>query len=438
MKHINKKTILSLSMLVVFWGSCLNTAFARLSSPLGEALCKPSSSAIQQAKSAFNEFKIGQHVDLSPTSGLTKAMRVEKTIGKVQGHTVVKAGFSFDTYLNKLRGLNATAGKTFEESFRRSFNNMMTREKGLFFIESTAALGNPHDAADLLLINKLTGNCEMKIQQKLSASAAKNAILHPEKYKDCIILTASDQLEYINNHLPKDPVKRKMIEDAISTGRLTDSIYGVEAKSMGYYQEATRRMYIRSFNNVSDKMASTLSRAIRNGEELIDTGKNLYRVDEAIRIYRASNIVKPEIEAALCAARFTKLVRVGNTVIGIAGSVIDIGYGVYMIYNAETQFQKGLLDADLYNYKKALGVVQIGVGVVGLVMLFSPDPFTKIAAPIVVVVGVLVAALDMWIDYIQAQRVAAHQRMIDRIEAQDRPRAIRQLLIREMNIQCAL
>ena len=459
MEPINKRiVIISLSVLAMLLGSCFNTVSAKLTSPFGEACGKPSTAAIQQAKESYNVYKIGQHVDLSPAQVLTKAMRVEKTIGKVHGQTVLKAGFSFDTYLYKLRGLNATAGKTFEESFRRSFNNMMTRQNGNYIIEATAALGNPHDAADLLVLDK-QGNCVMKVQQKLSAKAAVNSIIHPEKtitingtnitinkYEDCKILIPSDQLKKINSdllngtnkYIPKDPVQRKMIQEAVDSHILTDTIYGVKAKSMEYYQEATKRMYTHTFNNISDEMAAKLSRAIRNGEEFIVTGKSFYRVEEAISICRANNVVKPEIEAAIRSARFTKFVRVSNTVIGVAGSLIDVGYGVYMIYNAESQFQKGLLDSDLSNYKKTLGAIQIGVGVVGLVMVFSPEPFSKIAAPIVVVVGVLVAALDMWIDYIQAQRVAARQRMIDRIKAQDQPRAIRELLIRDMNVQCAL
>lgn len=448
MERINKKILISLSLLVFFVGSYYKIASAK--SSIGEAICKPSPSAIPQAKNAFNEFKIGQYVDLLPTSEFTKVMRVEKTIGKVHGQTVLKAGFSFDTYLYKLRGLNATAGKTFEESFRRSFNNMMTRQNGNYLIEATAVLGNPHDAADLLVIDKQTGKCVMKVQQKLSAKAAVNAILNPDKYKDCTILTTSDQLRDIkldlesstNKYVPKDPIKRQKIYDAIYKNEkngvvLTDIIHGVKAKSMEYYQEATKRMYTRTFNNISDEMVSKLSRAIRNGEEFIDTGKSFYRVEEALRIYSTNNVVKPEIEAAIRSARFTKFVRVSNTIVATAGSLIDVGYGVYMIYNAESQFQKGLLDADLSNYKKTLGAIQIGVGAVGLAMIFSPDPFSKIAAPIVVVVGVLVAAIDMWIDYIQAQRVAARQRLIERVKDK-RPEAIRELLLRDMELKCAL
>ncbi|MDO4856619.1 MAG: hypothetical protein Q4A17_01580 [Thermoguttaceae bacterium] len=436
MKRI--KQIIGISLFAfVFLGSFINNASARSTFSLGKALCNPTTSAIQEAKT-FNAFTVGQKVDLSPTFGLTKRMRVEKTIGRVHAKTVIKAGLDFDNYL-KIRGLNSTAGKTFEESYRRSFNNMMTRQNGNFFIENTATLGKPHDSADLLVINKTTNQVELKIQQKLSADLAMDAITNPkniEKYKDCdFILTTSDQLEYIKRHLPKDPVKRKVIEEALESGRLTDKVLDVQAKSMNFYQEATERMYKQYFNNLKDEIATELSKAIRNGEEfIIIEGKTFY-VDEALEIYRESKTVSPEIEAALRKVRFWKNV---NTVVGVAGSILDIGNGIYMIYNAESQFEKGLLDADLSNYKKMLGVVQIGVGVVGLVMVFSPDPFSKIAAPVVVVVGVVVAALDMWIDHIQAQRVAARQRLMERVAAQDRPRAIRELLIKDMNIQCAL
>lgn len=500
------KQIITVSLFTfIFLGSFIaDNASAKFTNPLGEALCNPSLSAIKDAK-AYNAFKVGQRVDLSSTFNLTKTMRVEKVVGSVHGATVAKAGFDYSTYLNKIRGLNQTAGKIFEESFCRSFNRSM--KNGNCFVENTAILGKSHDSADLLVINKATQKVEFKIQQKLSADLAIDAITNPkniEKYKDCkYILTTSDQLEYIKMHLHRySAEKRQLLEKAIQDERLTDNILGIHAKRMDHYQDLTKRIYKPIFNKMREKMVADLSSAIQRGEDFImmegkpfsvEKALDLYRnskifnteieaalrevgkvsegmyklyfdeisdevadalakairkgeefvflegktfyVDDAIEIYRGSKTVSPEIESAL---RKVQRMKNFNKIVGIAGSILDIGQGFYMIYSAQSQFEKGLLDADLSNYKKMLGVVQIGVGVVGLVMVFSPDPFSKIAAPVVVVVGVLVAALDMWIDHIQAQRVAARQRMMERITAQDRPRAIRELLIKDMNIQCAL
>ena len=440
------KLIISFFVFVMFWGSCLDTASAKLanSNLVGKALCNPTSEVIQQAKESFNTYKVGQYVDLSPSSDLTNVIRVEKTIGKVHGQTVLKAGFSFDTYLYKLRGLNATAGKTFEESFRRSFNNMMTRQNGNYLIETTAALGKPHDSADLLVINKFTGKCELKIQQKLSAKAAVKAIIN-NKYDDCVLLIPSDQLNGIKSdllngthkYIPKDSNKRKLIQQAIYKNRIASAIYGVQAKSMRYYQEATKRMYSRVFNHISDKIAGNLSRAIRSGEDIIGIGKHVYRIEEAIKIYRASGIINHEIEAAIRTAKFNKFKFIGQRALGYVAGVFDIGYGVYMIYDANSKYHKGLLDADLANYKKILGGVQIAVGVIEIVAESFPlvEP---IVTPIVIVVSIAIVAIDMWIDHIQAQRMAARQRLIERVETKAHPDAIHQWLIRDMERQCAL
>ena len=448
MKRIRTIILISLFILVVF-GSFIPEASAKFI--LGKALCNPSPEAIREAKT-YDAFTIGQKIDLSPTEGLTKAMRVENTIGKVHSEAAVSSLFNFDIYLNEVRGMNQTAGKTFEESFRRSFNKTMTRRGGNYFAENTAILGKTHDSTDLLILEKKTNIVKLKVQQKLSYEEAIDAIFDV-KYQDCIILIPSDQLQYLKDHLDEfRPEKRKKIVESIfvkkkfgsfNLCKLTDNVLGVRAKSKVYYHEATQRMYKRFFNKTSDEVITDLSRAIRNLDEIITKGNKVYKVSDLIKEYSIRKItnpkiINPQIESALRAARFAKFVKVGNRVVGVAGAIWDIGYGVYMFYDAESQFEKGLLDVDLSNYKKILGVVQIGVGVLGLVAVFSPDPFSKVATPVIIAVGVLVAALDMWIDHIQAQRIAARQRLIERLDAQDRPRAIREFLIKKMNTQCAL
>lgn len=402
---------------MVAFGSFIPDASAKFI--LGKALCNPSPEAVKEA-SVYNTFAVGQKVDLSPAAGLTRVMLSEKAVGRVHEKTV-NAGFNFDNYL-KIRGLDSTAGKTFEKSFGQSFNNMMTRRNQNFFIESTALLGNPHDSADLLVINRTTNRVELRIQQKLSASLAMDAVTNPQnmkKYKDCnYILTTPDQLEYIKQHLPKNLVKRKAIEDALASGRLTDRILGVQAESMNFYRKAANNLYKPTFNKMSKSML------------LVNIKRTLFFI-----------IDKSSTETIQDLLPFFKAIplKAFSTASDVSFSLCDIGYGVYLVYNAQSQFEKGLLDSDLSDYKKLLGVVQIGFGVLGLVAAFSPDPFSKVAAPIIVMaVGVLVAALDMWIDHIQTQRIAARQRLMERVAAQDRPRAIRELLIKDMNIHCVL
>lgn len=449
------KLIISFFVFSMLWGSCLNTASAKHSNSnlLGRALCNPTTEAIQQAKE-YSAFKIGGVLDLSPAKGLTNTMRLEKTVGRVKQGTVLKALLDWDTYINKLRGVDQTAGKIFEESYCRAFNRAM--RKGPFFAETTAMLGRPGDAADLLIYEKQSNKLVCKAQQKLSAKEAIKAILNPKqsaKYKDCIILVPSDQLDYIKNHLRYySPEKQEMLRKAlyssekfgsVQSPKLTDNILGESTRIKSFYQNATK-LYRPAFNRICNEMLPEVTRAIREGSEFITKGKFVRSTVEFIDMYKAGDVVIPEIEKALRLAPKIKNPVVpkipkslGSRVLGYAVGVFDVGYGVYMIYDAESKFQRRMLDADLRNYKKLLGIVQIGVGVVEIVAE-SIIVIEPIVTPVVIVVSIAIVALDMWIDYIQSQRVVARRHLIDRVTTRERPEAIRQLLIHEMDIQCAL
>ena len=166
MKRIRTIVLISLFILVVF-GSFISDASAKFI--LGKALCNPSPEAIREART-YNAFTIGEKIDLSPTVGMTKARHIEKTVGKVHGETVIKAGFKFEPYI-KLRGEKSVAGKNFEESYPRSFNNQKIKLGTMELrAENTAVLGKSHDSADLLFYDKKTnaGTDYINVAQQLS------------------------------------------------------------------------------------------------------------------------------------------------------------------------------------------------------------------------------------------------------------------------------
>lgn len=426
---------------------------------LGNAISTGSRQAIQEtSQSAYNAFSIGDYLNPKQLPTISKKERLIKTVGRIKTDTMIKSCFDYETYLYKIRGMKQTAGKLFEESFLRAFNSASKLSDKSITIESTAILGKPHDSADLLVRNKITGKIVDKLQLKVGYQGALNAVAKESdiiKYADCKILVPKDIYEklvatnkknILNGSILTNPKSQKLY-NALESGKIIYKYDDVAAKSLAWYENLTKRHIKSAYNNIKKAIQEALDLSkesivlygsvvsivnIKNSEEALDQLKR-----NAQFVAKVSKEAEETAEKALSKTARLVLFYCGTS-ITVIGSGADVAYGVHMIYDANYQYNMGALDYDLACYKQALGVTQTALGIAGVYLLYSPDPVTKILAPVVIVVGLAVVAIDMWIDYIQAQRNAARMQLRHQIARRCKPEAVDRLLRQQIELSLAL
>ncbi|MDO4629395.1 MAG: hypothetical protein Q4C70_09450 [Planctomycetia bacterium] len=329
---------------------------------------------------------------------------IQKTIGSVSEKAVRKTkNFSHYMSLNE----KGFTGKGFEALTVLKYQKKI----GFQQLLPTAVLGDPHHVADLLLFDKrgkVVSEFQLKAGKKIAISA-----LSDKRYDKCIILTHPETMESIQKELTQKifqaqrrrvelSQKWKSVKNAIISGRLTDHVNSMVVPSRYESLKFTRKVKKIQYNELR---------------------KN---------IFDSSHVIK-RINSLSAPRQFNILVGLGKKIAGDTASLLDVLLGVRRIWQAEGQFNQGILDYDLASYKKIIGMIQVGVGAISLAMIFTPEPITKIVALVAITVGIVVEVIDCWINYIQVKRNDMRKRLFQRISTRERVNAVRQLLLKNIS-----
>ncbi len=152
--------------------------------------------------------------------------------------------------------------------------------------------------------------------------------------------------------------------------------------------------YVRSFASATENSVKNVAGKAANAIA--------YTEEEGLQVIRSSSAI-----------RFKNFLNTGGKVLGFAGAAFDIGLSTYLIYDTNVAYSQYELDTDIYAWKMIVETIQLGAGIVGFAALLSPDPFSKIATPIVVIVAIGAAIIDSWLTSIQEERNRNIRRMIE-------------------------
>ena len=325
-------------------------------------------------------FRTGQILSANQMSKIpvTRQSLYEQTVGRVTSKAVLKYGTK-EAYI-QARGVKATAGKVFEAMTVNRFKAYggLNGKR----LVTTASLGFPGDASDILL--ELNGIVLDRYQLKAGFNASVNAVVDI-KYQGIKIGTHPEQLEKIKSHIRKLhlqgkplPPKWAMVDEAIRTGRLTDTLDGMPLSTRETTERFAQRYLERMFDNASHSNIRYISKL---------TGKSIL----------------------------------------IGASVADIAYSGYQF--RDTVSRKHEFDSDIYMGKL---VAQGGIGISGLGLLFIafPEPtfLTKVAGGVLFASSLAFGVTDMTLDHAHANRITARQRLLKNLDTHEKHDAVDSLL----------
>ena len=392
MKNMKKKSILIFAFFALFL-----TAFGTELSAREPNLGKLISGTAPIADPA-DRFAIGTEIDFSSVDALSPEERRDLVLGKLAEEKARELG-SRRKYL-KMRGKAQLAGKGFEEYTIRTVQKRLPRGMR---VESTAILGSPHDPADLILTKN--GKVVEKFQMKMGEQTTYAALKNP-KYTGQKILIPRDTLKKIQRDLARgkySPQKAEILRNAIADGRLTDSIAGIQVpssrKTFHWSQMQLRNQWKEMFN------AKGLPKHMDLPNELhaAHGGKVLFVKSLGI----LDDLAKPLV-------------------------IFDLLRGGQIFYSTHMAYHAGILDRDLAQLKVLIGSVQLAVGTVGTVAILLPNPASIVIGGAVLIVSLGVEAALWIVDKIQERRIRNQHEMICRLQENERPYALHQLLIRQI------
>ena len=360
-----------------------------------------------QSTDVFQNGRILSSKELSRIPGTRQAL-YEQTVGRVRPETVLKYRTK-EAYI-PARGVKATAGKMFEAMTVNRYRAYAQNGERLV---TTASLGFPGDAADIIKISR-EGVVLERYQLKAGYNASIKAITDT-KYSSARIATHPDQLAKIRTELRKLQLQGKplrepwnLVDDALRTGRLTDTIDGMTLSTRGASIRASNRYVGRMFDVTSRELFASQVPAAVSGKFL------------------GNNVVSHTAPRLAPRALATTGKIAGRAFAGGLG-VVDVAYSGYRLH--DTISRRHEFDDDIYAGRL---VAESGMGLsgAGLLLLTTPEPtgLTKAIGAGLIVSSLAFGAADMTLDYAHTNRISDRQRLLENLDVYEKHDAVDSLL----------
>jgi hypothetical protein len=349
------------------------------------------------ARRCRDRFPLGALLKDPVTPDLAYRELLKRTAGRVREGAVRKYQ-DFATYLDS--NLSGRAGLVFEASEAYRANRLLKQAGSEARIIVTAVEGARDDAADLVLW--VNNRVKQRFQLKAGGKAAWDA-LGDSRYAELTIVTHPEELEWLRRESNKQKLANKplsgryaRLDEALKSGRLTDEIVpGQKVLSRRSTDQKTVNLLSRQWDEVA----------------------------AGIDHLAQSRLTTPLVKASLRATKFAT--KAGARLIDIGTSFAagaDFVFAGYGYYDTISRYRAGQLDHDLMVGKMVVHTGEMGVGTVGVILLFFPEPTgaTKVAGVVVIGVSVAFGGADISLDMIAAARTKARQQLLMKIDREQR------------------